>query len=76
MNRPRLQLLRNGWYPATLDRPVCAMTFHALDLYLELSHQSKLNMYDYYWALSHLMDSMQLEDIDVSPFSLDVAATC
>ncbi|TDL14508.1 hypothetical protein BD410DRAFT_733990, partial [Rickenella mellea] len=53
----RTQLLRVRWWPATIDRPHTVATFTALDTFLQLSLQSKINMYDFYWSLVHLTDN-------------------
>ncbi|TDL14293.1 hypothetical protein BD410DRAFT_846162 [Rickenella mellea] len=53
----RTQLLRIRWWPATVDRPHTVTTFAALDTFLQLSLQSKINMYDFYRSLAHLTDN-------------------
>ncbi|TDL14821.1 hypothetical protein BD410DRAFT_845699 [Rickenella mellea] len=53
----RTQLLRVRWWPATIDRPQTVTTFAALDMFLELTLQSKVNMYDFYLSLEHLSDN-------------------
>ncbi|TDL19234.1 hypothetical protein BD410DRAFT_684745, partial [Rickenella mellea] len=53
----RTQLLRVRWWPATLNRPQTVATFAALDTFLQLSLQSKLNMYDFYLSMVHLTDN-------------------
>ncbi|TDL15288.1 hypothetical protein BD410DRAFT_732930, partial [Rickenella mellea] len=53
----RIQLLRVRWWPATIDRPQTVTTFRALDTFTQLTLQSKINMYDFYLALTHLTDN-------------------
>ncbi|TDL19767.1 hypothetical protein BD410DRAFT_751691, partial [Rickenella mellea] len=61
---PRVvQMLRLGWWPATVDRPQSAVTFSALDLFHNLTLQSKMNMYDFYWTLAHLSDNIGVSDL-------------
>ncbi|TDL14376.1 hypothetical protein BD410DRAFT_697320, partial [Rickenella mellea] len=59
----RTQLLRVRWWPATVDRPKTVTTFAALDLFLQLTLQSKLNMYDFYLSLEHLSDNTNTRNL-------------
>ncbi|TDL14069.1 hypothetical protein BD410DRAFT_687969, partial [Rickenella mellea] len=59
----RAQLLRARWWPATIDRPQTAVTLNALELFLQLTLQSKLNVYDFYLALAHLSDNWETLDL-------------
>lgn len=61
----RTQLLRVRWWPATVDRPQTVTTFAALDLFLQLTLQSKLNMYDFYLSLEHLSDNTSTRKVKV-----------
>ena len=45
------QLLRVGWYPASVLHPKTAFTFNLLDTYHKISLQGKLNLYDFYNAI-------------------------
>ncbi len=56
----RWQILRSGWFPATLDRPKTAFTFRCLDFFHELTLQGKTTLYDYYQTLLRLSDPMKL----------------
>lgn len=51
------QLFRIKWYPATRARPNTAFTFEVLDFYIELSHQAKLNLYDFHKTLDRVTDN-------------------
>ena len=51
------QLLRLGWYPASVLRPRTAFTFDLLDLYHKISLQGKLNLYDFYNAIMQRTDN-------------------
>ncbi|KAI0743687.1 hypothetical protein C8Q80DRAFT_1122102 [Daedaleopsis nitida] len=42
-----IQLFRQGWYPATNNRPATAFTFCLLETYQELNFQAKTSLYDY-----------------------------
>ncbi|TDL14825.1 hypothetical protein BD410DRAFT_733580, partial [Rickenella mellea] len=59
----RNQLLRVRWWPATVDRPQTVATFTALDTFLQLSLQSKLNMYDFYLSMVHLTDNAGVQNL-------------
>ncbi|KAI0323435.1 hypothetical protein GY45DRAFT_1264569, partial [Cubamyces sp. BRFM 1775] len=45
------QFLRADWLPATTTRPSTAFTYDVLDLFHNLTHQSKINAYDFYHTL-------------------------
>lgn len=62
----RTQLLRIRWWPATIDRPQTVTTLRCLDTFLQLSLQSKLNMYDFYLAIVHLTDNTDTRSLKVS----------
>lgn len=51
------QLLREGWYPASLDRPRTAFTFDLLDTYHKLTIQGKLNLFDFYLGILQKTDN-------------------
>lgn len=48
------QFLRLGLWPATVVKPRTAVTLQLLDFHHQLTLQSKVNLYDFYWSLSHL----------------------
>ncbi|TDL13919.1 hypothetical protein BD410DRAFT_846516 [Rickenella mellea] len=61
---PRVvQILRLAWWPATVDRPQTAVTFATLDLFHNLTLQSKMNVFDFYWSIAHLTDNIGIEDL-------------
>lgn len=51
------QLLRAGWFPASLLRPKTVFTFNLLDTYHKISLQGKLNLYDFYNAIMQKTDN-------------------
>lgn len=60
------QLIRAGWFPATMNIPHTAVTFRCLDDFGHKSNQGKLTGYDYYNSLMHMMDSPELDPPKVS----------
>lgn len=48
------QYLRLGLWPATVFQPRTAVTIQLLEFYHQLTLQSKVNLYDFYWTLSRL----------------------
>ena len=61
----RIQLLRAGWFPATLDRPKTVITFDALDLFHALTLQSKITFYDFYHTLVRRTDNSGIRVVPV-----------
>ncbi|KAI6151215.1 hypothetical protein BKA82DRAFT_3975358 [Pisolithus tinctorius] len=51
------QLLRCGWYPATICNPRTACTRTVLDHFLRLTWSSKVSAYEYYRTLERLTDN-------------------
>ena len=62
----RIQLLRRGWFPATLDRPRTAFTFDCLETFHELTLQGKVNLYDFYHTILRKTDNANLNKSIVS----------
>jgi hypothetical protein len=60
------QLLREGWFPATLSRPQTVFTFDCLETFHELTLQGKTNLYDYYNTLLRRSDNANLSTSIVS----------
>ncbi|KAN0078443.1 hypothetical protein V8E55_010500 [Tylopilus felleus] len=54
------QLLRFAWFLATTSHPRSAATFRVLEQYHLLSLESKISAYEFYAALSRLMDNTGL----------------
>ncbi|KAI0688809.1 hypothetical protein C8Q76DRAFT_772031 [Earliella scabrosa] len=50
------QLMRFGWFPATMDRPATVFTFRMLKTFQELSFQGKTNLYDYWRTIERITD--------------------
>ena len=65
---PYLQLLRIGWYPATILRPRTAFTFNLLSTIHELTLQSKINLYDVYHTILRVTSNTGLVVSVVSQF--------
>jgi len=62
----RLQLLRFGWFPATVTRPRTAFTYDTLDSFHLLTLQGKTSAYDFYYSLVHKFDNTGLLNVKVS----------
>lgn len=62
---PRVQLMRSGWWPATLDRPQTAVSFRLLKFFDVLTVESKVNKYDFHKTLSHLTCNTQTTEVKV-----------
>lgn len=52
-----IQLLRFGWFPATVAFPRTAFTLRLLKQFQILSFESKLTVYEYHQALQRLTDN-------------------
>ena len=63
------QLLRVGWYPASVLHPKTVFTFDLLDTYHKISLQGKLNLYDFYNAIMQKTDNHGTSKTKVSPHS-------
>ena len=63
---PWHQLLREGWFPATLSRPQTVFTFDCLETFHELTLQGKTSLYDYYHTLLRRSDNANLSNPIVS----------
>ena len=61
-----MQILRQGWFPATFNRPQTAFTFDCLSFFHELTLQGKVNLYDFYHTLLQVSDNANLEKTVVS----------
>ncbi|EMD40257.1 hypothetical protein CERSUDRAFT_28712, partial [Gelatoporia subvermispora B] len=67
---PWQQLLRAQLFPATNKRPRTVFTFSVLDLFHELTLQSKINLYDFYVTLERITDNTNSEASMVSTIRL------
>ncbi len=52
-----VQLFRQGWFPATTNRPATAFTFRMLNAFQELNFQGKTTLYDYWRTLERITDN-------------------
>ncbi|TEB32018.1 hypothetical protein FA13DRAFT_1709457 [Coprinellus micaceus] len=57
------QLLRAGWFPGTVTRPQTVFTMDLLDMFHELTLQSKTTLYDFYHTIIQRADKLQLGKI-------------
>lgn len=64
MGSHEVQLLRRGWYPASVDSPKTCATFHLLDNFHAQTLQGKTTMYDFYTALERLTDATGVKPLD------------
>lgn len=66
-NRPhhRIQLLRAGLMPASVERPRSAFTFDVLETFHLLTLQSKVSAYDFYYSIEHKTNNAGLLNIKV-----------
>lgn len=64
MGSHEVQLLRRGWYPASVDSPKTCATFHLLDNFHAQTLQGKTTMYDFYTALERLTDATSVKPLD------------
>lgn len=63
----RTQLLRQQWYPATVDQPKSCATFQVLDLYRKLFVTGGLNVHAFVKSLEGITDCLDLdEEVQVS----------
>jgi hypothetical protein len=63
---PRRQLLREGWWPATVVEPQTAFTFAVLSTFHRLSLQGKISAYDFYRSLEIATDGFGLQKLQAS----------
>lgn len=61
----RIQLLRLGWFPASLKSPETAFTFDLLNTFHILNLQSKIALFDFWNAIRHKTDNVGTKDIKV-----------
>lgn len=61
----RIQLLRVGWMPASVERPKTAFTVDVLDTFQLLTLQSKVSAYDFYYSLAHKTDNTGISKLRV-----------
>lgn len=59
------QLLRIGWWLATSEEPRTACSEELLESFHQLTLQSKVNAYDYYWHLSRRTNNVNNAAVDV-----------
>lgn len=49
---PEIQILRYGWYPATVEKPKTAATFRLLERFHLLTLESKTSAYEFYYSIA------------------------
>ncbi len=52
-----VQLFRQGWFPASTDKPSTAFTFRLLEFFQELNLQGKTSLYDFWKSLERVTDN-------------------
>ena len=52
------QLMRQQWYPATLDKPRTCSTFSILNMFHKLTLEGKSTTFDFYSTLEKLMNNL------------------
>ncbi|KAF8998463.1 hypothetical protein BDZ89DRAFT_1051589 [Hymenopellis radicata] len=57
----RQQLLRFGWYPATVQRPATCATLDVLELFHGLTLNGKLSAYNFYKTMIYLTDALGIQ---------------
>ncbi len=62
----RRQMLRYGWFPATVIQPQSATTLQALDLFMACTLTGKMCAFDFYKSLCYLTDPLSLDIPKVS----------
>lgn len=65
-----VQLLRNGWYPASKTDPDTAATYAVLDLYRLLNVVGNVNSRDFITSLERLTDASASTGMNWVPVSL------
>lgn len=53
-----VQLLRYGWFPASVDRPKTAATFSMLKFFQMLNFESKASPFEFHSTLARLTDNV------------------
>lgn len=61
-----VQMLRAGWWPASLKRPRTGFTIRTLEFFQALSLLSKTNGYDFWKTIVHMTDGAGVEKLPVS----------
>ncbi|RPD52385.1 hypothetical protein L226DRAFT_474292, partial [Lentinus tigrinus ALCF2SS1-7] len=57
------QLMRMGWFPATMEVPKTVFTFRLLKTFQELNFQAKTNLYDYWKSIERITDNSGGTDV-------------
>lgn len=63
-----VQMLRAGWWPASLKRPRSGFTMRTLKFFQALSLLSKTNGYDFWRTIVYMTDGSGVENLPVSPY--------
>ena len=61
-----VEILCQGWFPATFNWPQTSFTFECLEFFHELTLQGKVNLYDFYHTLLQITDNANLSNTIVS----------
>lgn len=68
----RKQLLRMGWYPATVHLPATCVSFEALNLFHAATLTGKVSAYSFYKTLIYMTDALGLRVPKVRNFAIIV----
>ena len=60
-----IQLLRDSWFPASLEHPETAFSFELLNFFQILNHHGKVSAYDFYSAVHNICDNTGLANLPV-----------
>ncbi|KAH9885590.1 hypothetical protein C8Q73DRAFT_659447, partial [Cubamyces lactineus] len=58
-----IQLLREGWFPATTSRPATVFTFDLLAKFQELNFQAKTNLHDYWKTILRFTNNTGFDNL-------------
>ena len=64
-SRTIVQLLRAGWWPATIEHPETAIDIRTLKQFHALALQGKVNAYDYWLSLQRVASNSGMRDVKV-----------
>ena len=75
ISHTRQQLMRNGWWPASIKNPQTCATIACLRLFHKLNACSKISVHEFYRAIERLTDNTGTQHITVSVLPFVISAT-
>lgn len=60
-----VQLIHNGFWPATWDQPTTTFTIQMIKSFTILANQASVNAFDYVKVLRRKTDGIALKDVEV-----------